>query len=327
MIEEFEELYKLITRYASFKGMGWWVIDYKNDPEHFYCNDEMKRMFSLDPSQKRFSIAKSCPIAGEYNKHIEKADKEAAAKIFADYQALLDNKSDTYENSFPYLNEKMEEKYFNSQAHVLKRDASGHVELIHGIIHDVTREKELEKLVEIEKNRYKNLSETDPLTQLLNRRKFEELFSHQFEAANRLGQKLGVVMLDIDHFKRFNDTAGHQKGDETLQKVAECIQRVFSRQNDLCARYGGEEFVISIFCDSAEILAQKLKELKEALKELRLAHPDSPVNSYVTLSMGGCLYDPLHSQEFSKERLIRRADENLYHAKRSGRNKIVICSL
>ena len=327
MTREFNDLYRLITKYASFKGMGWWVIDYKSDPEHFYCNDEMKRMFSLDPSQERFSIAKSCLIAGEYNKHIAEADKETAKKIFADYKDLLENKSDTYENSFPYINEKMEEKYFNSQAHVLKRDVNGKVELLHGMIHDVTREKELEKLVEIEKNRYKNLSEIDPLTQLLNRRKFEELFSHQFEAANRLGQKLGVVMLDIDHFKRFNDTQGHQEGDRILQNVAECIHCVFSRQNDLCARYGGEEFVVSIFCDSAEILAHKLKDLKNKLKDLKLRHPDSPSNQYVTLSMGGCVYDPLVEKEFSKERLIRKADENLYHAKRSGRNKIVICSL
>ncbi len=327
MIEEFNDLYRLITSYASFKGMGWWVIDYKNDPKHFYCNDEMKKMFSLDPLQKKFSIEKSCPIAGEYNKHIAEADKETAEKIFADYHDLLDNKSDTYENSFPYINEKMEEKYFNSQAHVLKRDSNGNVELIHGVIHDVTREKELEKLIEIEKNRYKNLSEIDPLTQLLNRRKFEELFSHQFEVANRLGQKLGVVMLDIDFFKLFNDTKGHQEGDKILQNVAKCIQRIFSRQNDLCARYGGEEFVVSIFCNSAEILAHKLKDLKKALHDLKLIHPDSPVNKYVTLTMGGCLYDPLNHKECYKERLIRKADENLYHAKRSGRDKIVICSL
>lgn len=283
MNQEFDELCELITTYASFKGMGWWVIDYENDPKHFYCNDEMKRMFSLDPSQAKFSIAKSCPIAGEYNKHIAEADKETAAKIFADYHDLLKNKSDTYENSFPYINEKFEEKFFNSQARVIKRDSDGNVQLIHGVIHDVTREKELEKLIEIEKNRYKNLSETDPLTQLMNRRKFEELFSHQFEAANRFGQKLGVVMLDIDYFKRFNDTKGHQEGDSTLQKVAECIQHVFSRQNDLCARYGGEEFIVSIFCDTVEILAHKLKELQKALKDLKLSHPSSSANPLLSL--------------------------------------------
>ena len=324
--KEFDELYKLIRKYGTFKGMGWWVIDYCNDPDHFYCNDEMKHMFSLDPSSKKFSIEKSCPIAGEYNKYIAEADKKIAEKIFADYQDLLQNRSDTYENSFPYINDKMEKKHFNSQAHVLKRDSKGNVLLIHGIIQDITREKELEQLIEIEKNRYKSLSETDPLTQLLNRRKFEELFSHQFEAANRLDKKLGVIMLDIDYFKRYNDTMGHQKGDETLKKVAKCIRSVFSRQNDLCARYGGEEFVVSIFCDSPEVFSHKLQELKTALKNLKITHPNSPVDDCVTLSMGGCFYNPHTRKSFTKERLIRKADENLYQAKSDGRNTIVICN-
>lgn len=319
----FDEIYALIKSYANFEDIAWWVIDYEQDPDYFYCNEEMKHMFSLDPDKEKFSIAQTCPIAGDYNKHIRKADKMIAATIFAEYQELLDNKRDTYKNYFPYQCGSVR-KYFNSQARVLKRDASGKVQLIYGVIQDVTHERNLELQLQKEKQKYKKLSEIDPLTQLMNRRKYEILFAYQFETANRMMESIAVIMLDIDYFKRLNDALGHQMGDLALQQTGQILDKVFSRKNDNCARYGGEEFIVSIYCNSTKTLQNKLQQLQQVIHNTKITHPDSPVSQYLTLSMGACFYDPKQQKSTDREVLIKIADNNLYQAKAKGRNDMVI---
>ena len=320
---KFRELAHFVLDYSHFDGLGWWIIDFQNDPDHFYCNVAMKKMFGLDLSQERYSISQTCPIAGEYNKHVKEEDAATAQKIFDDYQAILDNKSDKYENAFPYLLNG-ERKYFKSQAKVLMRDEEGKVLLLHGIILDVTHEKTLEEQLTQERKKFQSLSETDPLTQLHNRRKFEDLFSYMLHTANRIKKPLGVAMLDIDYFKLVNDYLGHQAGDETLKEVAQTIKANFQRENDITARYGGEEFIIAAFCDTKEIFATLLERLQNDLRTKELPNPKSPLGKYLTVSIGGFYYDPSKKTLSNPDLLIHKADLNLYLAKNRGRNKIIV---
>lgn len=164
----------------------------------------------------------------------------------------------------------------------------------------------------------RNQSIRDPLTGLYNRRYLEESLNREIHRAIRTGRNLSLVMLDLDHFKRFNDTFGHQVGDFLLKEVAGVISgRV--RAGDLACRYGGEEFSI-IVAEVDEKGAYKCAEgIREAIKHLSL-HNRGQTLGTITVSAGIATF-PTHSND--SEDLIRAADEALYKAKKAGRDCIV----
>ncbi|MGK0442516.1 MAG: diguanylate cyclase (GGDEF)-like protein [Pseudohongiellaceae bacterium] len=163
------------------------------------------------------------------------------------------------------------------------------------------------------------LSETDGLTQLLNRRAFTEKAVQTLLTSKRQRRPNALIMLDVDHFKLYNDSYGHAQGDVCLQQISQCLKNVVKRDSDLVARYGGEEFIIllpetDIF--AAEVIAQKIID---DIAEQKISHQASPVADLVTVSLGIELSD---NQE-TLEGLTIAADKNLYQAKANGRNQYV----
>ncbi|MCL1057544.1 GGDEF domain-containing protein [Shewanella gelidimarina] len=180
----------------------------------------------------------------------------------------------------------------------------------------VIRDFEKQKLVK----QFKRLALIDGLTNISNRRHFDEILAQEIRASERNNHALAIILLDIDFFKRLNDTLGHQAGDEQLVKVAEIISAAVSRPRDLVARYGGEEFVIAL--PNTDLLgaihvADKVKSL---LAEAELIHPCSDVSEWVTLSQGIAQWE----DGMSKDNLVKMADRMLYRAKSAGRN--TVCS-
>jgi len=163
----------------------------------------------------------------------------------------------------------------------------------------------------------KELSNTDPLTHLNNRRYLEKALNSELLRAERTGDCISLVMLDIDHFKKINDTYGHQNGDLVLSAIAEATQ-THLRCYDIAARYGGEEFVLVLPGTSlagGEEVAERLREEVEALSF------SSPLDKLsVTISLGVALFPSPLVDDF--ESLIRQADEALYRAKQKGRNRV-----
>lgn len=167
------------------------------------------------------------------------------------------------------------------------------------------------------------LAIVDDLTQVANRRCFYDYLTQQWNRAVREQSDLSLLLCDVDHFKRYNDAYGHQAGDRCLQQVAQAIQElVHHHGSGLVARYGGEEFAVvlpNLAIDPADHLARKMQL---HLELYRIAHPQSPVSPYVTLSIGIASTIPqLHS---SPDFLIAIADQSLYAAKEQGRNRIVL---
>jgi len=168
----------------------------------------------------------------------------------------------------------------------------------------------LEKLVRI-----------DALTEINNRRFFDESFEHEWRRALRSGQSLALCLLDIDHFKQFNDNYGHAAGDKCLLQVARCLDKQIRRSGDFVARYGGEEFVF-LWLDADESAAILLAErARKAIAELNISHHYSSCAQHVTASFGVTLFTPDPSQ--NKEVMLQQADDNLYLAKERGRNQVV----
>lgn len=170
----------------------------------------------------------------------------------------------------------------------------------------IDRTKELEYLASI-----------DGLTKLTNRRAFYDEAERAFQSAKRYGRHLSILMLDIDHFKNFNDSFGHAVGDEVLIKVANCLKSI-CRDTDLPARFGGEEFIVLL--EEAEKTAafKTAERIRKAIEGINISQADQ----LVTVSIG---VSPLHDDMENLDQLILQADELLYKAKKNGRNNTQMC--
>jgi diguanylate cyclase (GGDEF)-like protein len=170
-----------------------------------------------------------------------------------------------------------------------------------------------------ERGDLERLSRIDPLTQLFNRRAFDEALSREFTRASRSGHSLSLLMIDIDHFKILNDTYGHPEGDRYLREVSRALGAFASRAGDLVARYGGEEFAI-ILPDTRRHAAMKVAEkLLSAVVGLALPSPASRGIVTVSIGLAAMEGEPIGDAM----QLLSRADAALYTAKQSGRNQVV----
>lgn len=166
------------------------------------------------------------------------------------------------------------------------------------------------------------LSQLDSLTQIYNRRTFNEMAQQQWLLAARQQTPISLLMIDVDHFKLYNDHYGHPAGDLCLKKVTKCLRDCLHRPFDLLGRYGGEEF-IALLPETDTVGALRVAQtINTALAELALRHEISPTHHQVTVSIGGACCARSHS--YSLEDLIKRADRALYKAKHTGRNRALV---
>ncbi len=166
-----------------------------------------------------------------------------------------------------------------------------------------------------------HLANSDGLTAVGNRRLFEDFLVDEWHRAIRSKTEISLILLDVDHFKLFNDTYGHQAGDECLKKVAAALKTAIHRPTDLVARFGGEEFAIVLGgtdSDGAFIIAE---QVLNNVKKLNISHSSSATCDQLTVSIGLATISPAFGM--SEDELISMADKSLYTAKESGRNRIV----
>jgi len=167
----------------------------------------------------------------------------------------------------------------------------------------------------------RQMARVDALTGLANRRHFDETLNSEWRRCTRSGTPLSLMLIDLDHFKLFNDHYGHQAGDSCLQQVAACLKAGFARSHDLVARYGGEEFVCVMPETPLEGAEAKAQALEKAVRALRIPHDKSAVaDGIVTISLGVAVAMPNLGGECAA--LILCADRLLYMAKDAGRGQV-----
>lgn len=160
----------------------------------------------------------------------------------------------------------------------------------------------------------------DGLTGAYNRRAFEKQKNHLWDMAKMEQKPLSVLVMDIDFFKRVNDTYGHGEGDFVLKTVVNKVQSVVSEEPAFVARYGGEEFAVLLYGKNAEEAAQISERIRGAIFELKIPNKNSDVCPYLTISIGGCTWTP--GEEITVDGMIEIADNMLYDAKHNGRNQV-----
>ena len=169
------------------------------------------------------------------------------------------------------------------------------------------------------------LAAVDGLTQVANRRIFDEFLTREWQRGQREKHPLALILCDIDFFKFYNDNLGHQAGDFCLRQVAQAITKTVKRPADLVARYGGEEFAVILPQTVGQNALQVAETIRLHVKHLSLPHPKSAVGDYVSLSLGIASLIP--QAKYSQKQLIIAADHALYQAKKQGRDRSILATI
>ncbi|WP_332876903.1 diguanylate cyclase [Massilia sp. S19_KUP03_FR1] len=187
-----------------------------------------------------------------------------------------------------------------------------------GLLHDITHHKQSETALQ-------RAALLDPLTKIANRRHFDSFFEKEWLRAIRSGEPLSLVVIDVDHFKLYNDKLGHAAGDACLRKVAAALESHALRPTDIAARYGGEEFVL-LFAETGAETALKLAEsIRAHVESLALPNPRSSTSNWLTISVGVATMVPTQRDEV--EAFFVAADRAMYEAKEAGRNRVVAADM
>lgn len=180
----------------------------------------------------------------------------------------------------------------------------------------------MQNKLKIMADKLEQMSSIDSLTGLYNRRYFNENYQKEWLSANRSQTSLAALMLDIDNFKKYNDTYGHLQGDKCLKSVAEAIRKAVTRPRDIVARYGGEEFVIILTETDASGALYIAEQAHTNVRELAIEHSASSSGQIVSISIGVAAMIPFNKNR--PEELLNMADEALYRSKSNGRNTIAL---
>ena len=175
------------------------------------------------------------------------------------------------------------------------------------------------QLKEEEGHYFKDISETDPLTGVANRRKLDLVFNNLWELSLNQQQPLCLLMIDIDHFKIYNDSYGHLEGDKCLIKVADALSKIPKRSTDIIARIGGEEFIILLYGVDQDVGSQVAEEIRKEIENLHISYPVF-YHPWLTVSIGYASHIVTTSSK--KEKFLNIVDQALYKAKAEGRNRV-----
>lgn len=174
----------------------------------------------------------------------------------------------------------------------------------------------------LESRMLNDLAERDGLTGLYNRRRYDKEVDRLWRQSRREQSQLTLLLVDIDHFKAFNDLYGHQAGDDALKRVAEVIAMCAQRPLDFAARFGGEEFGAVLYGPALDYGREIPEMLRRSVEELRIPHAESSTSPWLTVSIGVAIVSPGHERSLAGA--IQLADEALYQAKEEGRNRVVV---
>jgi diguanylate cyclase (GGDEF)-like protein/PAS domain S-box-containing protein len=237
------------------------------------------------------------------------------------FERVVKGTEDGFRIEIRMLSQSGQWHWVQTRGRAAERDATGQVHRISGTLIDVSKYKQVELALQKANQELQRLAALDDLTQIANRRRFDERLAEEWRRARRNGTPLAVIICDIDFFKAYNDTYGHIKGDEALHAVAQAINGVLKRPMDLVARYGGEEFAMVLPSTDLHGALRVATEVREAIGALGIEHRASSICPTISLSYGVTALVPRDG--LASRLLVERADLALYQAKTRGRNCIV----
>ncbi|WP_226676272.1 sensor domain-containing diguanylate cyclase [Mesobacillus jeotgali] len=203
------------------------------------------------------------------------------------------------------------------------KDKSGKASGMMFATRDVSARRIIENQLRESNSLLKKLSSLDGLTEIYNRRAFDEFLKTEWDFACKHKTPVSLLLLDIDYFKKYNDTYGHIQGDECLKSVARELERFFHEKGYFAARYGGEEFAVVLPNTEARKASQLAEDFQSTIQAMNIEHKNSKVSEIVTISIGLSCVTPMNPNELKL--VLEFADRALYKAKQNGRNRIEVC--
>ena len=204
--------------------------------------------------------------------------------------------------------------------HVVRKE-NGEVESLVGFMFDISDRKKKEEELTALHRKLEEFSYKDGLTEIANRRLFDDFYSREWYNAIREQKPISVILIDIDFFKQYNDFNGHIIGDACIKQIAQMLESCCVRPRDLVARYGGEEFAIVLPETHLEDAIQVATKILHMMDQANLPHRASPISENVTLSMGvKCI---LPTEKNDKIHFLNLVDQNLFKAKQTGRKRFI----
>ncbi len=269
---------------------------------------ETRQVLYVSPAYERIFGRPASLVLADYNEwrdSIYPDDLEFAERSLA--QVLL--KGAVEDREYRILNASGQVRWLSDKCYINQQNDGDRV-IIVGIAEDITEKKQLE-------GELQRLATTDVLTQSSNRRHFFECAQQAFDSAREEGTPLAFLLLDIDDFKRINDSYGHQEGDQVLQRIADSGKAVL-RRGDLFGRIGGEEFAAVFPGCNAQVAEQIAERLQREIQRQAFSHGDEAYSVTVSQGLTG-----MTDEDASLDSLFARADAAMYRAKRQGKNQIV----
>ena len=286
-------------------GLGLWYYDFVG--QTLECDAQWHRIMGRDPAQPVRTIA-------AFSEFIHPDDVERVTEVSRTAAELVEEGRD-YGVVFRIFRPDGEIRWVRSAAQVVE-GADGRPARAGGFVVDITESRLAEATL------HRQASE-DPLTGLANRRGLDEELLKACLHATRTGEPMTLAMIDVDHFKLFNDEQGHVRGDEALKAVADILQSAARRPYDLAARYGGDEFLLLL--PGVEEPEALIDRILANIAALGIAHPGSPDASHLAVSCGCVIASEL--ADISPQDLLAECDRALYQAKETGRNRAHISRL
>jgi diguanylate cyclase (GGDEF)-like protein/PAS domain S-box-containing protein len=299
------------TRLALALGsMADGLVLYDQDEKLVFCNEQFRRMFPKTPGVR---------VPGKSLDEIIRASiaaGEAAGVTAENGDDYIEEVRSNLKGGGEWDFELSDGRWLHARARVVPD--GGYL----NVVSDITERKRSEIALSALNRRLEGLARIDGLTGITNRRAFDEALDAEFRRSVRNGTPLSLLLIDVDHFKAFNDAYGHPEGDDCLKAVAKVLTNVLNRPGDLAARYGGEEFAAILPDTDAEGATTIAETIRAAVEGLAIPHIGGGTG-IVTASIGGSGHTGEGSVT-SVETLVQEADNALYAAKAAGRNRVVM---
>ncbi|MCK1732392.1 diguanylate cyclase [Bradyrhizobium sp. 138] len=298
----------LVAKEADFRLLaeqsGDMVMRIGIDRQVLYASPSSARVLGWAPNE----LVNTSTLAG-----INPAD---LARVEQAISALMDGEAEEARITYRTRHRERSEVWIETALRVTRSPQSGDINGVVAISRDMTERKDLE-------DKLSALAISDGLTALANRRHFDERLAAEWDRARRDVAPLSLLLIDVDHFKSFNDQYGHQAGDACLRSIARVLAEQARRPADVAARYGGEEFALLLPNTDAGGCKLVGEQIQRAIQELGILHTLNPPSKQVTVSIGGATHVAL-ADKADCASLIAAADRALYAAKESGRNGLVM---
>ncbi|MGD1897375.1 MAG: diguanylate cyclase domain-containing protein [Phormidesmis sp.] len=289
-------------------------VDSFADGSNFYINRWIQNVLGYTPGDLQ-------QLGPHYLEQLVHADDKALMAAERRKLSYI-NDGEVVENEYRFRHRRGNWRWLLCRETVFQRDVNGQPTQIFGTATDITKRKHAEVALKEFNEELERLARMDGLTQVANRRSFDEHLEKEWENVKNGGSALSLILCDIDYFKSFNDTYGHQAGDVCLKKVAKVLEKAVKRNTDRVARYGGEEFAIILPNTNLAGLKKVAIDIQTAVKQLGILHSQSEVSDYVTLSLGLSLITS--TKDARPDMLIAAADQGLYQAKYEGRDRFCL---